>query len=362
MAILQGRTPDALPLLADLTYWYSARVEDGSLDSRYEGQDGLIRLHEDLGCVYYYDYSEYSPNGSRVVKSWADGVEEEQQKDGCETVYTLRTRSGELTGRSRHLPQSYSEAIVEYMVKKPEDLKIIREYMASLRFAPDYEGFLQREDYIGERGITIVLLPQSPLAALTVRFAGVETTSYLSVDAPAEFKRTLECIDETWDSVFELACQSPAFLFHFADNLSAENVGGLCGRYLAPYYRKRVAQLHEAGKIAVTHLDGKIRGLLGQIADTGMDGIEALTTAPIGDIALEHLRGEAGNQHVILWGGLPGALFSYPYSRDDILRQVENIHQVFGKTRRFIPGTADQVPPDADIQLVRLAAETLSMV
>ncbi len=360
MALLKGQEPDALPLLADLNYWYDARVAQGRLDSRHEGPDGLIRLHEDLGCVYYYDYSEYSPNGSGVVKSWTDGVWEDQRKEGHETVHTLRTRSGELTCRTRYMQESYCAATVEYMVKKPEDLRIVREYMESLRFASDYEGFSRRDDYVGDRGLNIVVLPRSPLAVLMAWFAGVETTSYLSVDAPDEFEKTLDCIDRTWDPVFEMACKSPAFLFHFADNLSAENVGSLCARYLAPYYRRRVSQLHESGKIAVTHVDGKMRGLLGQITATGMDGIEALTTTPVGDVALEDLRKEAGSDQVLLWGGLPGALFSPPYGRDDILRQVETIHKVFGKSGRFIPGTADQVPPDADIELVRIAADALA--
>ncbi len=362
MAILRGQEPDALPLLADLAYWFNAHREDGTLDSRYQHEEGYMRLHEDLGCVYYYDYANYSPDGFGVLTSSAEeDVETDERTHGHETVHILKTRSGELTARSIYVPASHSSALVEYWVKRPEDLRIIREYVESVRFSPDYEGFLKRDEHIGERGLSLACPPQSPLAVLMVRFAGVQTTSYLSVDAPDEFEKTLECIDQAWDPAFELMCESPAYLFHFADNLSAENVAGFCDRYLAPYYLKRVAQLHAAGKIAVTHLDGTIKGLLGRIAATGMDGVEALVPAPIGDVALEDIRSEAGSDEVILWGGLPGALFSHPYGTGDILRQVDTIRRVFGTTGRFIPGTADQVPPDADIELVRIASQALAL-
>ena len=43
-----------------------------------------------------------------------------------------------------------------------------------------------------------------------------------------------------------------------------------------------------------------------------------------------------------------------------IEKQVDDILRLFGCTGRFIPGTADQVPPDADIELVKIAAERLA--
>jgi len=352
---MQGGTPDALPLLADLSYWYSAMQAQGKLDSRYDGDDGYIRLHEDLGVVFYYDYER-----GGVWDVSLDGATEEQFADGSDTLHIIRTRSGELKGRDTYIQTSYCSAHSEYMVKEPSDLRLVREYVESYRYVPRFDRYIDRQRRLGEAGVPLATLPRSPLSVLMVDFAGVEATAYLSVDAPEEFEKTLECIDRTSDAAFELACQSPATIFHFSDNLSSENVGHLFGKYLAPYYSRRIEQLHAAGKKTAAHLDGTIKGLLGPLAATGIDAVEALTPKPVGDVHLADLRSEAQSDTVILWGGLPGALFSPCYERETLEQQIDDTLRIFGNGNRFIPGTADQVPPDADIELVRLAADRLA--
>jgi uroporphyrinogen-III decarboxylase len=355
VTLMQGGTPDALPLLADLSYWHSAQRGQGKLDARYEGDDGYIRLHEDLGVVFYYDYEH-----DGVWDVSLEGAGTEQIVDGLDTVHVIRTRSGVLRGRQRYIPSSFCSAHVEYMVKDPSDLKLVREYVESYRYVPQFERFVNQRKRLGEVGVPCAVLPRSPLSVLMVDLAGVETTAFLSVDAPDEFEKTLDCIDRTSNAAFEMACYSPATIFHFADNLSSENVGHLFGRFLAPYYTRRIDQLHKAGKKAASHLDGTIKGLLGPLAATGIDAVESLTTKPVGDVHLADLRAEAKSESVILWGGLPGALFSSCYSRKEIESQVDDILRIFGRNGRFIPGTADQVPPDADIELVKLAADRLA--
>jgi hypothetical protein len=355
VALLDGQVPDRLPLLADLSYWYSARQDERSLDARYQGDEGYLRLHEDLGCVFYYDYA-----GGGVLGESLEDVDQESFAQGPETVHRVRTRAGELTGRTRYLPDSHCRACTEYMVKRPEDLRAVRAFCESRRFSPRFDEYLKRRESIGQRGLPSALLPRSPLPALLVEWAGVELTTYLSVDARPEFEMTLQCMDAALDPAYEIACRSPAPLFHFTDNLSSEIVGGLYARYLAPFHRKRIRQFHDCRKKAAVHLDGTIRGLLGPLAATGVDAVESLTTAPVGDLSLENLRAEAGDDRVVLWGGLPGALFSVPYGKVHVQRQVEAIRRIFGRGGRFIPGTADQVPPDADIELVRLASEKLA--
>jgi hypothetical protein len=54
MAPFRGVKPDRPAWTADLTYWHDATQRAGRLDTRYEGLDGLLRLHLDLGvCAYY---------------------------------------------------------------------------------------------------------------------------------------------------------------------------------------------------------------------------------------------------------------------------------------------------------------------
>jgi len=141
--------------------------------------------------------------------------------------------------------------------------------------------------------------------------------------------------------------------------LSAANYGSYYSRYLEGYYRRRFAQLKGAEKHAAAHLDGTIRRLLGPLAASGAESAEALTPEPAGDIAVEALRKEAGNRDIILWGGFPGCLFTPQYGKEYVDRQIDSVITALAEIGPYIPGTADQIPPDGDISLVKHTADRL---
>ncbi|MCP4754730.1 MAG: hypothetical protein GY866_27940 [Proteobacteria bacterium] len=133
-------------------------------------------------------------------------------------------------------------------------------------------------------------------------------------------------------------------------------MGGLFKRYSTPYYMKRAKQLHKAGKYLGVHLDGTLRGLITTVADTGLDYIEAITPAPVGDVPVEELFSLVGDK-TILWGGVPGAMFTSPYTWDDVRKLLERIYALPEIRGRFVLCSADQVPVDGDIDQVKRIAE-----
>jgi len=145
-------------------------------------------------------------------------------------------------------------------------------------------------------------------------------------------------------------------VIEIGDNLTAETVGGLFKRYGAPYYMKRLEHLHAAGKYVGVHLDGTMGGLITQLADTGLDFIEAITPAPVGDVSVEDLFSLV-KEKTILWGGVPGAMFAPPFTWDDVRPFVENIIQRYGTSGRFVLCSADQVPVNGDIDFVKRISE-----
>ncbi len=111
-----------------------------------------------------------------------------------------------------------------------------------------------------------------------------------------------------------------------------------------------------AGIQVSVHLDGTVRGLLPKLAAVGIDAIEALTPQPVGDLPVEAMRGVAGSDSVILWGGVPGAMFAPPYTRDDMKTYVLKVLKCWSG-QPFVLGVADQVLPDGDISMVRKIGE-----
>ena len=66
-----------------------------------------------------------------------------------------------------------------------------------------------------------------------------------------------------------------------------------------------------------------------------------------------------GSDDVILIGGLPGAMFAPPFTAKDIEKQVKEIIKHHKDTNKFIFGVADQVPPNGDLNLVKLVSELI---
>ena len=104
------------------------------------------------------------------------------------------------------------------------------------------------------------------------------------------------------------------------------------------------------------HIDGTLRGVAERLAGVGIDCLDAVTPKPVGDVGIDELRDVVGDEILIL-GGMPGAIFAPPFTAPDIERHVREIIRVHRDSNRFMFGVADQVPPNGDIELVRLVGE-----
>jgi hypothetical protein len=158
--------------------------------------------------------------------------------------------------------------------------------------------------------------------------------------------------------VLEAVAKLKPPLVHFPDNLSSDNLTTFFDAHMAQHYRQRLEFLHAAGVSCAVHLDGTIRGLLPRLAALGFDAIEALTPIPAGDVAVSDIRALAGQDRVILWGGVPGAMFVPPFTWDDVRRHVQSLLSAWAGTP-FILGVGDQVPPDGNLEFVRMIADII---
>ncbi len=353
LAPLRQLTPDRPCWTADLTWWYGATQQAGRLDARYEGPAGILRLHEDLGVCDYYHY------GASVFSTHQDGVEVVDRVDGDRRERRWRTPAGELSERWEYLPASYCWAHTAYAAKTAADLAVVQDIFQRTRHTPNAAGFLERDAYLGDAGVPIAAVPRSPLPALLADWCGIMGTIYLVADEPAAVEDTLAVIDQANDAAFDALVAGPAELVHFCDNLDSNNCASYWSAYLGNYYDRRLRQLHAAGKVAAVHLDGTVRGLLPKLAACGFDAVESVTPGPVGDVEIEDLRAVAGSDTVTLWGGVPGAMFAAPWTAADLRAHVRRLLDALWPGR-LIVASADQVPPDGDVSLCRVVAETIA--
>jgi len=166
-------------------------------------------------------------------------------------------------------------------VKTVADLQVVQDLFLRTRHEPTPAAFPAAVAALGDSGVPISAVPRSPLPALLADWCGVMQTIYLMTDEPAAVADTLTIIDRANDAAFECVTAGPAELLHFCDNLDSGNCASYFESHMAEYYRRRLGQLHAAGKVAAVHLDGAVRGLLPRLAACGFDGIESVTPAPV---------------------------------------------------------------------------------
>lgn len=353
MAVFEKRPVDQLPWLADLTYWRFAMEKRGTLAPEYRGGEGGLRLCRDLDVCIYYGL------GATPAVCRTPGVKSESvEKDG-RVVDRIECDGRVLEQHRRWLPGSCCYAITKHYVTEASQLGVVREMFRRREYVPNPNADAPFAA-VGEDGVALVAMPRSPLPALFADWVGVEGTILLLADDPDEVEQTLEAIDRANDGFFPLLSHTSASLCHFCDNLSADVIGGYWDSLCAEYYRRRVAQVHAAGKVCVSHLDGATRGLIARLCAAGLDGIESLTPQPVGDITMEEMSRLMEPHDCVFWGGLPGAMFAHPWTWDSLREMIDGLHRLHRSGRRVVVGSADQVPPDASLDDVRRVGEYLA--
>ncbi len=356
LRLLCGDQPGGVVWTADLSYWIAGRQADGTADPAWKTERGYLDLHRSLGVMPYYDYERFW-TGRAVYDTT---VRESVETEGSITARLWETPVGTLREESRYLAESACHGVTRHPVRTAADLDILLYLLEHRRLEPDNLGDYRQRRELWERfdGLPCLGLPRSPLCALAYEWVGIEALTFLLLDEPDRVARAMALLEAQEAPVLEAVCEAAPPLVHFPDNLSSDNLTGFYDEYLAPTHRRRLSKLHAAGVKAAVHLDGTVAGLLPKLVASGFDAVEALTPQPAGDLDVAAMRALAGNEQVILWGGVPGVMFAPPYTWDDMRRHVERVLEIW-QGQRFVLGVADQVPPDGDIAFVNRIAEML---
>ena len=353
MKVLNGEITKKKPWFADLSYLYSSLITKGELEDKYKGEVGYLQFHKDLGAGICF----YSPFVWKFEYSGGITYSESEQAGVRTSIF--QTPHGSISSKQEYSPSTYSWAYTEHFVKSIDDLKIMVFIFENTKYTENFNDFDRIDKLWGNVGIAACLAPisVSPIQKLLSRWAGVEKTIEIFMDYTEEFEGILERIQIAEDPVFEIITRSSAQYIEFAENLSSEITGKtLFEKYNMPYYIKRINQLHKAKKHVGIHIDGTLRACFPLLERCGFDVAEAVTPAPVGDIEVEGLRVLAGDK-IVIWGGIPGAIFSDIYSEDEFENHVTLVLRNFKEDKRFVLGVADQVPPDGLISRIKKVRE-----
>jgi hypothetical protein len=355
LEILRGGQPDIVPWFGDLDYWATALIGRGAKPPDFKTSPAYFDWHRDLGVGYYLQ-------GTYPFRTILPDVKIEERKEGSDRIRRIETPLGTLRERWRWLTDSFSEAPVERLVKTAADIPAYVWLYRHLRYEPDDGPAAWRAGQVGEIGLALAYLPKSPLMQLVALDAGIEAVVGILGDDPAGFEAALAAVGEAHGRAAEMAVACPAEVLMIPENLSSEVVGiSLYERFIRSYHETWTARVEAAGKLSCVHLDGTLRGLLGRVCSAGFTFIEAMTPAPVGDLAVEDWAAAAGESRTVLWGGLPGVYFTDLVSDEEFERHIRAVLSVMSRDPRYVLGVADQVPPDGLESRVRRVAQLVEM-
>jgi len=342
----QRREKDRILWQPRIYYWYNGRRATDTMPGKYHG----------MSMLEVYDALEASPRygpevlGLSPYKTTADETVKTRVEDRGEEMVTVHdTPAGTLRQIVRKGSQGSGDYHREYPVKSPEDMKVMTYILEHTTFSFDREAFEEAERQFAERGVVQTYYPRAPFQRLIISYMGMQNTIYALTDYKSETEAFMKAIDSWDDGMYEVILESPLEILNFGENIDANiDAPRYFNEYLVPYYRKRVDQVHAAGKYCHIHMDGSLKALLPFINDAGFDGIEAATPLPQGDVTLEELKEAMGD--TILLDGIPAVLFLPQYPQEELEEFATQVLDMFSPN--LILGVSDEVPPPAEIERI----------
>jgi len=140
--------------------------------------------------------------------------------------------------------------------------------------------------------------------------------------------------------MIEVINRSPINIINFGDNLHGGTLPPVYfEKYVLPTYIKRCELLHNGGKFVNAHWDGDTKTLLKYAKNCGLDAIEAITPKPQGDVTIEEIKENLGDD-IFLIDGISAVLFDEMYPLEELEKQTKQLIKLFAG--KLILGISDE--------------------
>jgi hypothetical protein len=311
----------------------------------------ITEVYRELGCsnrLYGFNRCFRRVEPESIIRSkrqLGDTMHEER----------IDTPVGTLVRTLRIIPETGQSFPMKWWIDEPDDLRVATWLESNTGWRFDQEAYDRTmEDWRGF-GLPMMFMPRVNIQSLYHDWMGVENAIYAIQDDPARVEEFFEALDDNHDRMIGLIVDTPIEAVCFGDNVHCGTLPpALFRKYVQPAYLRRNERLHAAGRFTLAHWDGDTKALLPLVNDCGLDGIEAVTPEPQGDITICELR-DAMDRNLFLFDGIASILFNPEFPVADLVRQVEELIAKFAP--RLVLGISDELSYTADIERVRLVGE-----
>ena len=326
--------------------WFTDRQFRGEqLPGRFQGMTEP-EVYRALGCsnrVYEYNACFCPVDHCSVRRA-------EIPIDSSRTKQVVETPVGTMSTVLQKTPASWYHIIEKQWIETPEDMKVATWLAEHSEWRWDQDTYDKVLEDWGRIGAPTMYMPRVNVQHLYLDMMGVEHAIYALYEWGDVVSDYFRILHENHLRLIELINQSPLELINFGDNIHCETLSPqLYEEHVIPAYHDRCKKLHTAGKFVYSHWDGKVKALLKYARVSGLDGIEAITPIPQGDVTLEETK-EALGDEIMLVDGIPAVFFDETFPIEELAACVEKIIKLFGS--KLILGISDEMSSQGDIERV----------
>lgn len=333
--------------------WYDDKIFAGEpLPSPYTDMK-LPEIYRELNCSariyeYYFCFKRIEHPSVKFI---------ERQLNDTDLETKIVTPAGTQVLITRKTKSSCHEITVKWQVETEEELKVAVWREENVSWKWDQSKFNEIQNKWGNLGAPtmFILFPRMNVQSLYIEKMGVEKGVMALYDWPDTVGAYFKAVDEAHDRFIDVINDSPIEIINFGENIHAGTLSpDLFLKYHLPACQRRCERLHRANKFVSSHWDGDTKPILQYARETGLDGIEAITPLPQGDVTIEEIKEGLGDK-LFLLDGLPAILFdsSYPVSmlEDYTYRLIDFF------APKLVLGISDELSSTGDIERVRIVGQ-----
>jgi hypothetical protein len=275
-----------------------------------------------------------------------------------DTKTTIETPVGKQVRIDRSTPTSSRLIHVKWPVTTEDELRVAAWIEEHTEWRWDQARFEECQRQVGDLGSPTMYLPRMNVQDLYINQMGVQDAVFALYDWPGTVEGYFRALEESHDRLIEVVNRSPIDIINLGENVHAGTLSPeLFVKYHLPACRRRCEKLHAAGKFVSSHWDGDCGPLLRYAKETGLDGIEAITPRPQGDVTLDEIKAALGDE-LFLLDGIPAVLFDETFSVDTLFQCVERVIELFAP--RLVLGISDELSSTGDVERVRLVGDLVA--
>ncbi|MBN1248735.1 MAG: hypothetical protein JXC32_13835 [Anaerolineae bacterium] len=311
----------------------------------------LYEIYRELDCsARLYEYNACFRRIEHPAVTFED-----KELNETDTQTTIHTSVGDQVRVLRRTTSSWHPITVKWEVETEAELKVAAWREENATWAWDQATFDELTAEMGDLGAPTMFMPRMNVQSLYIEKMGSQGGIYALYDWPDTVEAYFRALNDNADRLIDVINASPIDIINFGENVHA---GTLPPRWFRKYHlpecQRRSERLHSAGKFVYSHWDGDVKPLLPFAQETGLDGIEAITPAPQGDVTLEEVR-EALGDEMFLLDGIPAIYFDETFSVETLVACTERIIELFAPN--LVLGISDEISSTGDLERVRVVGE-----